>query len=97
MSFIFLGCGDIAAQCIDFYFSLPHKKNTISAVRSGFYWGYIGLVQSIINKITKQTKKKYNIVITGGFSELFFNSLNFKAVIDKEITMKGLQKIIKTI
>jgi len=32
LSFIFLGCGDIAAQCIDFYFSLPHKKNTISAV-----------------------------------------------------------------
>ncbi len=72
-------------------------KTTVTAVRSGFYWGYIGLVQSIINKITKQTKKKYNIVITGGFSELFFNSLNFKAVIDKEITMKGLQKIIKTI
>ena len=45
----------------------------------------------------KQTKKKYKIVITGGFSELFFNSLKIKAVIDKEITMKGLQKIIKTI
>jgi|TARA_B100002051_G_scaffold275401_1_gene319192 type III pantothenate kinase len=72
-------------------------KNTVSAVRSGFYWGYIGLVESIIHKIMKQTKKKYKIVITGGFSELFFNSLKIKAVIDKEITMKGLQKIIKTI
>ena len=72
-------------------------KNTISAVRSGFYWGYIGLVESIIHKINKQTKKKYKIVITGGFSDLFFNSLKIKAVIDKEITMKGLQKIIKKI
>jgi len=72
-------------------------KNTVSAVRSGFYWGYIGLVESIIYKIMKQTKKKYKIVITGGFSELFFNSLKIKAVIDKEITMKGLQKIIKKI
>ena len=72
-------------------------KNTISAVRSGFYWGYIGLVESIIHKINKQTKKKYKIVITGGFSQLFSNSLKIKAVIDKEITMKGLQKIAKTI
>ena len=72
-------------------------KNTISAVRSGFYWGYIGLVESIIHKINKQTKKKYKIVITGGFSQLFSNSFKTKAVIDKEITMKGLQKIAKTI
>ena len=72
-------------------------KNTISAVRSGFYWGYIGLIKSIIHKICKQTKKKYKVVITGGFSDLFSNSLNIKAVIDKEVTMKGLQKIIKTI
>ena len=33
-------------------------KNTISAVRSGFYWGYIGLVENIIDKISKHTKKK---------------------------------------
>ena len=33
-------------------------NNTVSAVRSGFYWGYIGLVQNIIHKIYKQTKKK---------------------------------------
>ena len=72
-------------------------NNTISAVRSGFYWGYIGLVKNIIHKIYKQTKKKYKIVITGGFSNLFSNSLKIKAVIDKDITMKGLQKIIKTI
>ena len=72
-------------------------NNTVSAVRSGFYWGYIGLVQNIIHKIYKQTKKKYKIVITGGFSNLFSNSLKIKAVIDKDITMKGLQKIIKII
>ena len=33
-------------------------KNTIEALRSGFYWGYIGLVNNIILKIEKETKKK---------------------------------------
>ena len=72
-------------------------KNTVSAVRSGFYWGYIGLIENIINKIHKQTKKKYKIVLTGGFSNLFSKSLKINPVIDKDITMKGLQRIIKHI
>ena len=70
-------------------------KNTISAVRSGFYWGYIGLVENIIDKISKQTKKKYKIVLTGGFSHFFVKSIKQKAVIDKNITIKGLLKVTK--
>ena len=72
-------------------------KNTVSAVRSGFYWGYIGLIENIINKIHKQTQKKYKIVLTGGFSNLFSKSLKINPIIDKDITMKGLQRIIKHI
>ena len=70
-------------------------KNTISAVRSGFYWGYIGLVENIIDKISKHTKKKYKLVLTGGYSHLFIKSIKKKAYIDKDITIKGLLKITK--
>ena len=70
-------------------------KNTVSAVRSGFYWGYIGLVENIIDKISKHTKKKYKLILTGGYSHLFFKSIKQKARIDKDITIKGLQKITK--
>ena len=70
-------------------------KNTISAVRSGFYWGYIGLVKNIIDKISKQTNKNYKVIFTGGFSHLFAKSINQKVIIDKDITIKGLQKITK--
>tara|TARA_B100001559_G_scaffold34145_1_gene25784 strand:+ start:329 stop:1069 length:741 start_codon:yes stop_codon:yes gene_type:complete len=72
-------------------------NNTISAVRSGFYWGYLGLVENIVHKIYKQTKKKYKIVITGGFSNLFSKSLKINTITDRDITMKGLQRIIKYI
>ena len=70
-------------------------KNTISAVRSGFYWGYVGLVQNIIDKISKQTNKKYRIIMTGGFSHLFIKSVKQKAIIDKDITIKGILKVAK--
>ena len=70
-------------------------KNTISAVRSGFYWGYTGLVENIIDKISKHTKKKYKLILTGGYSHLFIKSIKKKAYIDKDITIKGLLKITK--
>ena len=70
-------------------------KNTVSAVRSGFFWGYIGLVNNIINLIKKETRKNFKVIITGGFSNLFFRKLNTKAVINRDITIKGLIKVIK--
>ena len=71
--------------------------DTISAVRSGFFWGYSGLVDNIINLIKKETKKSFKLVITGGFSNLFKNSIKNKLILDKNITIKGLIKISKLI
>ena len=70
-------------------------KNTTSSVRSGFFWGYVGLINNIIELIKKETKKSFEIIITGGFSSLFVNSLRFKVIIDKDITLKGLIKLSK--
>ena len=66
--------------------------NTINAVRSGFFWGYIGLIDNIINLIKKETKKSFKIIITGGFSNLFKNSINAKVILNKDITIGGLIK-----
>ena len=71
--------------------------DTISAVRSGFFWGYAGLIDNIFNLIKKETRKSFKLVITGGFSDLFKNSIKSKLVQDKDITVKGLIKISKLI
>ena len=71
--------------------------NTVSAVRSGFFWGYIGLINNIIELIKKETKKSFKIIITGGFSSLFKKKLQSKVFIDKDITIKGLIRTTKLI
>mgnify|MGYP006059073151 FL=1 len=71
--------------------------NTISAVRSGFFWGYAGLIDNIINLIKKETRKSFKVVITGGFSNLFKNSIKAKVNHNKDITVNGLIKISKLI
>ena len=71
--------------------------DTISAVRSGFFWGYAGLIDNIVNLIKKETGKSFKLVITGGFSDLFKNSIKSKVIQNKNITIKGLIKISKLI
>ncbi len=71
--------------------------NTINAVRSGFFWGYAGLIDNIINLIKKETKKSFKIILTGGLSDLFKNSIKTKVVLNKDITIKGLIKAINLI
>jgi len=71
--------------------------DTNTAVRSGFFWGYAGLIDNIINLIKKETRKTFKLVITGGFSDLFKNSIKTKVIQNKNITIKGLIKISKLI
>ena len=72
-------------------------NNTITAVRSGFFWGYAGLIDNIINLIKKETGKSFKVIITGGFSNLFKKSIKTKASQNQDITINGLIKISKLI
>ena len=71
--------------------------DTITAVRAGFFWGYAGLIDNVINLIKKETGKSFKLIITGGFSDLFKKSIKTKLIHNKDITIKGLIKISKLI
>ena len=70
-------------------------KNTNEAVRSGFFWGYAGLIDNMIKLIKKQTKSDFKVVLTGGLAYLYKNSINTKCKVDKDLTIKGIIKITK--
>ena len=67
-------------------------KSTISAIRAGFYHGYTGLIDNIIKMIIKQTGKSFNIILTGGYSHLFKNSIKKKTIINNNLTINGVLK-----
>ena len=72
-------------------------RSTISSVNNGFFWGYVGLINNIIKMITKESKTKYKIIFTGGLSSIFKKSVSFRPFVDKDLTIKGLFKIIRKI
>jgi len=87
-----------ADQIPSFFLKKQNKiigKNTIEALRSGFFWGYTGLINNIILKIEKETKKKYKIIFTGGYADLFKTSIIRSFKVDRNITIKGIVEIFK--
>ena len=71
--------------------------NTSSAVKSGFYWGYTGLIDNIIKLIIKQTNKPFKIILTGGLANLFKNTIKGKIEVKKDLTLNGLLKVAKNL
>jgi len=71
--------------------------NTTNAVKSGFYWGYTGLIDNIIKLIIKQTRKPFKIILTGGLAHLFKNTIKGKIEVKKDLTINGLLKVAKNL
>ena len=70
-------------------------KNTNNSVISGFYWGYIGLINKIIFLIKRETKINFKIIVTGGLAHIFKNSFDYKINLNKDITLNGIIKLVR--
>ena len=65
--------------------------DTVGAMQSGIFWGYIGLIEGLIARITAETEEPgTRVVATGGLSTLFYNATDKIEVTDKDLTLRGL-------
>ena len=53
-------------------------KNTKQSMQSGFYWGYVSLINGIINKLISENKFKPKIILTGGLANTFKKQISYK-------------------
>ena len=68
--------------------------NTVSSMQSGIYYGYLGLVDGILARMTAEVPGLKKIVATGGLAGLLVEDSEYIDLIDEELTLKGL-KIIR--
>ena len=66
-------------------------KNTVNAMESGIYWGYVSMIEGLINKVKILDEyKNYKVIATGGLSDLFKKSLPCIDYIEEDLTLIGL-------
>jgi type III pantothenate kinase len=68
-------------------------RDTISSMQSGVYWGYVGLIGGLIERIKKEYGKPMTVVATGGLAHLFQPDIPAIDHVDSDLTMRGLMLI----
>lgn len=69
--------------------------NTLACMQSGVFWGYIGLVSGICDRIRAEVDRPMRIIGTGGLASLFAQGDVLFDVIEDDLTMHGLTVIHK--
>ena len=75
----------------------PNKvigKNTISAMQSGIYYGYAGMIDYVVEKFKAELgAPNAKIVATGGLSKLIASEAKSIEIINRDLTLTGLKLI----
>jgi type III pantothenate kinase len=66
-------------------------KSTVTSIQSGFYWGYVGLVEGIIRKMKREFGAVRSVVATGGLAPVIVKDCPSIDAVNENLTLEGLR------
>ena len=66
--------------------------NTVASLQSGLYYGYIGLIDGVLERLFAELGKVM-VVATGGLAPLFGGGSKYISVVDDLLTLEGMRII----
>ena len=89
---------DAAAQLPRIAIQRPPRvigQDTVTAMQSGVFWGYIDLIDGLVRRIKAEYGKPMSVVATGGVASLFEGASETIDFYDQDILIRGLLEIYK--
>ncbi len=65
--------------------------NTVGSVQSGLYYGALGMIDGMIERLIEQLGAGTKVIATGGQAQLISNDSRYLKIIDENLTLEGLQ------
>lgn len=87
---------DAAAQLPRIAIQRPERiigQDTLGAMQSGVFWGYIGLIDGLARRIKAEYGAPMKTIATGGVASLFEGASEEIDIYDPDITIRGLLEI----
>ena len=66
-------------------------RNTVSGTQSGLFYGFIGQVDGIVNRIKKEIGMDMKVIATGGFAEEIGKETDTIEIVNSNLTLEGLR------
>ena len=90
----------MAAACLPRIAVKPWREDmpalgtdTMSAMQSGVFWGYVGMVEGLLARLRQGYGADLPAIATGGLAPLFADHIKGPLIVDAELTLKGLVRI----
>lgn len=65
-------------------------KGTVHAMQSGVFWGYVGLIEGLAQRMQAEIGHPATVIATGGLAPLFSRHTGVIHYVDPDLTIKGL-------
>ena len=69
--------------------------DTVSAMQSGVFWGYISLIEGLVSRIKAERGEPMTVIATGGVASLFEGATESIDHFDSDLTIRGLLEIYR--
>ncbi len=70
-------------------------NSTIAGMRSGVFWGYIGLIEGLVKRIKEERGADLKVIATGGLASMFAEATTVIEHTDPNLTVRGLLAVHK--
>jgi type III pantothenate kinase len=67
--------------------------NTVASIQSGLYYGAVGMVDGILERVLAKLGPDTKMVATGGQAHLIVSGSRYLKIVDEAITLEGLRMI----
>ncbi|MFN8535662.1 MAG: type III pantothenate kinase [Dehalococcoidia bacterium] len=68
-------------------------RNTVMAMQAGIIFGYVGLVDGLVERIKREMGGEAEVIATGGLAETIAKESTTITVVDHDLTLTGLYHI----
>ncbi len=65
--------------------------NTVHAMQSGLFWGYVAMVDGLLDRMEKEAKSKLTVLATGGLASLIAPECRRVIDVREDLTLEGLR------
>lgn len=68
-------------------------KDTVPGMKSGIYWGYVGLIEGLVARIREEYGEPMKVIATGGLAPIYAEATATIEAVDQDLTLRGLRQI----